>query len=30
LEQVRQQVGEEAYSALAIEELLRAALRGLA
>ncbi len=30
LEQVRQQLGEEAYGALALEELLRAALRGLA
>lgn len=30
LEQVRQQLGEEAYSALALEELLRTALRGLA
>lgn len=30
LEQVRQQMGEEAYGALALEELLRAALRGLA
>jgi Holliday junction DNA helicase RuvA len=30
LEQVRRQMGEEAYSALALEELLRSALRGLA
>lgn len=30
LEQVRQQLGEDAYGALALEELLRSALRGLA
>ena len=29
LEQIRQQLGEEAYGALTLEELLRAALRGL-